>query len=220
MYLPEWEIIYSEILSDFDFSRNDDDSSARMLKILCMNSNLIADDVLENIICDHVTVFGNSDGLEDDIMKKGTSGTLISSGSAVGRILRLGLVPDIIVTDLDGDIEPQISANVSGTIAILHAHGDNSELIQKYATEFKGPVILSTQSTPDNILCNYGGFTDGDRCVCLARHFGARRILLLGFDLDDPNPRTTSDPELKRKKLQWAKKIIYSDGGNDIETVN
>ena len=29
---------------------------------------------------------------------------------------------------------------------------------------------------------NFGGFTDGDRCVFLANHFKAKKIILLGMD--------------------------------------
>jgi len=50
---------------------------------------------------------------------------------------------------------------------------------------------------------NFGGFTDGDRCVFLAKALGAAEIKLVGFDYDDESvtPR-------KRKKLAWAKRLI------------
>ena len=91
------------------------------------------------------------------------------------------------------------------------------DLVREYAPLFTGPVVLTTQGRPENTVFNYGGFTDGDRCVCLAREFGARHILLYGFDFDNPNPKEGSDPARKLKKLAWAKRIIYSGGGKDIE---
>jgi Uncharacterized Rossmann fold enzyme len=131
--------------------------------------------------------------------------------------MNLGITPDIIVTDMDGEISSQINANNSGAVALLHAHGDNFEMIQRYAPEFKGKIILTTQSTPDSTLSNYGGFTDGDRAACLAKHFGAKRIRLIGFDFEDPYPKEGTDPEIKRKKLSWAKKIIAALKDDDIE---
>jgi len=76
--------------------------------------------------------------------------------------------------------------------------------------------VLTTQSRPDNIVSNYGGFTDGDRAVCIARHFGARNILLLGFDFDRPSGKEGSDPRIKAMKLWWAKKIIFDHNGQGV----
>jgi len=207
MLPDEWETIYEDILYEFRYSRTDDESSARMLKAVMINSDLIFDDDIK--MQKKVTVFGCSDSLEKDIKADPPRGTLIASGSAVGRLKDIGITPNIVVTDLDGDIMPQIEANEAGAVTFIHAHGDNSELIQKYAHSFIGPVILTTQSRPDNILSNYGGFTDGDRAVCIARHFGAKDILLLGFDFEKPFEKDGSDRKVKAKKLWWAKSIIF-----------
>jgi len=215
--LPEdWDPIYREILEDFGYDRVSDESSARMLKAVMMNSDLISDDDI--VMQDAATIFGGSDELERDIGSVPPRGTLIASGSSVGRLIDIGIVPDIVVTDLDGEIWPQIEASKMGAVTFIHAHGDNSDLIQKFAQEFIGPVVLTTQSRPDNIVSNYGGFTDGDRAVCIARHFGAKDILLLGFDFDSPSKKETSDPKVKAMKLWWAKKIIFdhNDKGTSI----
>ena len=110
--------------------------------------------------------------------------------------------------DLDGDIDAQLEASSRGTVTLILAHGDNSELVARYAPLFRGKVVLTTQNRPHgNVLC-FGGFTDGDRAVCLARHFGIRRIILLGFDFDNPSFKDGSDPAMKARKLRWAEKII------------
>ena len=206
MRTEDWEPIYSEILKDFGYDREFDENSARVLKTLMMNADLITEDELG--IGDTVSIFGAADRLSDDIRKKSPEGTLISAGSATSAVMKAGIVPDIIVTDLDGDIESQIEANRKGAAAILHAHGDNTDLIMRYAKEFTGKVLLTTQSRPDFVICNFGGFTDGDRAVCLARHMGAKRIFLYGFDFDNPSAKDGSDPQIKRKKLSWAKRVI------------
>jgi len=213
--LPEkWDPLYRKILEEFGYDEPSDNNSARLLKALMINSELVFDE--EVSIQRTATVFGNSDSLEEDIKKMPPAGTLIASGSSVGVLSELGIVPDIIVTDLDGEIQPQIETSKKGKLTFIHAHGDNTDLIQKYAQEFTGPVILTTQSKPDNLISNYGGFTDGDRAVCIARHFGAMDIQLLGFDFERPSVKDGSDPVIKAKKLRWAEKIIFDHNGPDI----
>jgi uncharacterized Rossmann fold enzyme len=64
-------------------------------------------------------------------------------------------------------------------------------------------VIGTAQCRPPESLYNFGGFTDGDRCVFLAKELGAASIKLVGFDYEDDSvtPR-------KRQKLGWAKRLI------------
>jgi len=61
----------------------------------------------------------------------------------------------------------------------------------------------TAQCRPPPGLYNFGGFTDGDRCVFLAQELGAAKIKLVGFDYEDESvtPR-------KKKKLAWAKRLI------------
>ncbi len=207
MLPEEWEPIYEEILQVFGYDRTADENSARLLKAVMMNSDLIHDDDVS--VQRDATVFGGSGGLEYDISTTPPRGTLIATGSSVGRLRDIDVFPDIVVTDLDGEIGPQIEASRAGAVTFIHAHGDNSELIQKYAQEFLGPVVLTTQSRPDNVVSNYGGFTDGDRAVCIARHFGAKNILLLGFDFDNPAKKKGTCLGIKTLKLRWAERIIY-----------
>ena len=202
----DWEPIYSEILRDFGYDRESDENSARVLKTLMTNADLVTEDDLG--IGDTVSIFGAADSLIGDLGKKVPEGTLISAGSATSAVMSRGIVPDIVVTDLDGDIGSQIEANRKGAVAVLHAHGDNIDLIMGYCKEFTGKVILTTQSKPDFVISNFGGFTDGDRAVCLARHMGAKRIFLYGFDFDNPSVKDGSDPQVKKRKLSWAKRII------------
>jgi len=64
-------------------------------------------------------------------------------------------------------------------------------------------VIGTTQSRPTNGLYNFGGFTDGDRAVFLAKHLDALKIILIGFDFEDESVTLR-----KHKKLIWAKRLI------------
>lgn len=216
MEFAEWESTYRAICGDFGFSPEDDRSSVRLLKAVTMNCNLRDEDAIIPLMRPVVTVVGDAPGLENDIAGCSPQGTLICSGSAVLRILGAGFRPDIVVTDLDGNINSQLEASSEGAVTLILAHGDNMPLVQKYAPLFTGPVVLTAQGEPERTVFNYGGFTDGDRCVCLARHFGAEKIILLGFDFSNPNAKEGTDPEIKKRKLRWAEKIIYADGGKDI----
>ncbi|MCZ7361768.1 MAG: hypothetical protein O8C58_00250, partial [Candidatus Methanoperedens sp.] len=64
-------------------------------------------------------------------------------------------------------------------------------------------VIGTSQAVPLENIYDFGGFSDGDRCVFLAHSLGAKTITLAGFDLEDKNVT-----EIKKKKLKWAKKLI------------
>jgi hypothetical protein len=65
----------------------------------------------------------------------------------------------------------------------------------------------TTQSRPFGRLHNFGGFTDGDRAVLMARHLGAP-TRLLGFDFDTPRLKEGRDVEVKKRKLAWARRLI------------
>jgi len=124
---------------------------------------------------------------------------IIAADGATSVLMKNGITPEIIVTDLDGNMDDEAKA---GAIMVVHAHGDNMEALKRYVPEMKN-VIGTTQSRPLWNVYNFGGFTDGDRCVFLAKEFGAKSITLIGFDFDDENVTP-----MKKKKLAWAKRLI------------
>lgn len=157
--------------------------------------------------------------MEDDVKTLPPEGTFISAGSATERLVKLGIFPDILVTDLDGDIKSQIEVSESGAVTVVLAHGDNVDAIAEHIDSFKGPLILTTQSRPISLVENYGGFTDGDRAVCIARNFGSKRILLQGFDFETPRFQKGKDAEISLRKLKWAEKIIFEMNPPDVEII-
>ncbi len=118
-----------------------------------------------------------------------------------------GICPDAVFTDLDGATDRLLELNESGTIVVIHAHGDNMPLLRYWVPRFKGPVVATTQSAPLKNVYNFGGFSDGDRAVFAADELGAEHITIIGFDLDDENV----DP-VKRGKLSWARKLLAAIG--------
>ncbi len=210
----EWEPIYLRILQDMGYNRLEDEACVRVLKAVTLNSNLVDDKEAASFFSNTATVFGDAPCLERDIASMLPKGTLIASGSVVTRLHAAGIRPDVVVTDLDGDIKPQLEASRAGALTFIHAHGDNRDLVREFAGRFVGPVVLTTQSVPESTVSNYGGFTDGDRAVCIAEALGVNRILLEGFDYDHPNSKEGSDSTVKLRKLAWAREIISKVGRN------
>ena len=135
---------------------------------------------------------------------------IISADGATNYLYGIGITPDIVVTDLDGiNVYPQDS------IYVVHAHGDNIDKLDKVNNMKK--IIGTCQVYPFGKLHLFGGFTDGDRGVVLAKVFGAKEIKLYGMDFDSNYIGRYSKPPyknnlpmtwVKRNKLKIAKYII------------
>ncbi len=205
MLYDEWEKYYHLILKDFGFDRQRDELSARLLSKILAGEEASPEELRDLIRNKVVTVAGDGANLESEIDK--ARGVLIAADEATSVILEGGRRPDMVMTDLDGKIEDLVNANERGAVVLIHAHGDNQDAIRRYGGNFKGKVMGTTQSQPFGKIRNFGGFTDGDRGVFLADHFGASEINLIGFDFDTPREKG-KDMEMKRKKLNWAYVLI------------
>lgn len=229
MNLREWRPTYESILSDFGFSKDEDVKGARLLNSLLSKRNVAPTKKLRHLISGkRVIVAGHSAGLERDIERqtckmnarkgrkenqKENNATYIAADGATSILLKFNIIPQLIATDLDGNVEDQLHANEEGSIAIIHAHGDNIETLSKWVPRFKGEVVGTTQAEPFGRLHNFGGFTDGDRGVCIASHFGAGNIELVGFDFLNVNlAKDGVREDVKLKKMRWAYRIIRSLG--------
>jgi uncharacterized Rossmann fold enzyme len=214
MDFETWQPFYEQILKDFGFSREKDEAVAGELDKL-LGGNRVPDSSLRKIIRGkEVTVAGNGPNLEEEIGD--AHGVLLTADEATSVALREGLVPAILVTDLDGDVADQVKANAEGTIAVIHGHGDNGPAMREWAPRFSGATVATTQSRPLGGLRNFGGFTDGDRAVFLADHFGAARIQLVGFDFERPNAKDV-DRRTKQRKLDWAYILLGSLDRDELE---
>src|SRR5256884_6411911 len=185
MEFEAWEPFYQEILKDFGFSREKDEAVAVELDKL-LGGNRVPDSSLRKLIRGkEVTVAGNGPKVAQEIGE--ARGVLLTADEATSVALEKGLLPSILVTDLDGTVTDQVKANAEGAIAVIHGHGDNGPAVRQWAPRFSGATMATTPSRPFSGLRNFGGFTDGDRAVFLADHFGAARIHLVGFDFAHPH---------------------------------
>ncbi len=218
MQFSDWLPIYTAILRDFGFSSSRDEEGADLLAALLRDRQDILGEAKNFVRGKKAVVFGNAPCLGGDlegllqsgVVKMGSpqkclaggAAALLAADGAAATLLRKGIVPHIVVTDLDGPAEALREASRLGCIMVVHAHGDNLDALARMVPELKR-VIGTCQCLPPAGLYNFGGFTDGDRCVFLARELGASEIVLAGFDFEDESvtPR-------KRKKLAWARKLI------------
>ena len=159
------------------------------------------------------SLHGLARALRERGMPRGAA--LISADSATGTLLYdAGAVPDVVVTDLDGDLARALPrAAAKGAAMVVHAHGDNAGLLGRAASEL-GPRCLGTsQCRPVGSLHNFGGFTDGDRAAFLADALGAARIVLCGMDLrggrvGSASGTAAADRPVKLRKLEWAGRLL------------
>ncbi len=201
MDFEEWDIYYRQIREAFGYSQEEDERSARILNQR-LRGERVDPEALRPLFSEkEATIAGNAPSLVDELAV--VSHPLVAADEATSVLRKVGIRPDVIVTDLDGNVEDQIAANAEGVVVVVHAHGDNVPAIEKWASRFPGPVIGTTQSRPFGRIHNFGGFTDGDRAGFLADHLGASSLLLLGFDFENPSPKD-QDRETKKRKLDWA----------------
>jgi uncharacterized Rossmann fold enzyme len=220
MEFSQWEKYYEQILLDFGYERAKDDEAAAVLEDVSTGRNLASvGELKEHLVGKIVHVFGDGPSLPKTVADNDFDGTLIAADGATSSLMAKGIVPHIIVTDLDGKVEDQIAANEKGAIVIILAHGDNITALKEWVPKFPGKIMATAQSGPRKHLLNFGGFTDGDRGAFLADHFGAKRIILVGFDFGsdrgwasqeeyeeeiDPSDRN----KVKMRKLTWANVLI------------
>ena len=157
--------------------------------------------------------------MADELSSMSVDRYVVVADAATSIVADAGINIDMIVTDLDGIVEDQISLNSDGTVTFIHAHGDNQTALDRYVGRFVGPVVGTCQCPPPTGMHNLGGFTDGDRAVFLADHFAAKDITLVGFDFGSDrgrvNPADYEDEidlndrdKVKMRKLTWANVLI------------
>ena len=215
-----WKKWYSNILKEFKYDEKKDKESAIILNSILKRSN-INDEIVNLIKNETVFVIGSGPSLSTAIpkLKNLKKSIKIAADSSVKPLVDNGIIPDIVITDLDGDWN-SLEKIATKSIFVVHAHGDNINKL-KFSKKFK-KCIGTTQSKPFSKIQNFGGFTDGDRGVFLANHFGAKKIILFGMDFGErigkysntkKSERTIKLMKLNKGKLllEWLSTITKSE---------
>jgi len=211
MMISGWKKRYLLILKELGYSQKKDRESAIILDSILKKTNT-TEKILKLIEGKTVFVIGSGPSLSNAIpkLKKLKKSIKIAADSSLKPLVDNGIIPDIVVTDLDGDENTIKKIAKTKSIFIIHAHGDNIEkleLVKKIRN-----CIGTTQSNPFNKIQNFGGFTDGDRGVFLANYFGAKKIILFGMDFGDRigkfSNTKNSDRKIKLKKLEIGENLL------------
>jgi len=201
-----WKKRYSDILKEFKYSEKKDIESAIQLNSFLKKSN-INEKIIRLIEGKTVFVIGSGPSLLRAIprLQNYKKSIKIAADSALKILIENKVIPDIIITDLDGDESTLKKIAKTKSIFVVHAHGDNIEKL-KLAKNFKN-CIGTTQSNPFDKIQNFGGFTDGDRGVFLANHFKAKKIILFGMDFGKRIGKFSNTKKIEKKtKLMKLKK--------------
>jgi uncharacterized Rossmann fold enzyme len=211
MMILGWKKRYSEILKEFKYDEKEDKKSAKILNSILKKSD-VNKEILKLIKGNTVFVIGSGPSLSSAIpkLKKYKKIIKIVADSSIKPLVENGIIPDIVITDLDGDRDILEKVGKTNSIFVVHAHGDNVEKLE-IVKKFKN-CIGTTQSTPFDKIKNFGGFTDGDRCVFLANHFQAKKIILFGMDFGERIGKFSEtkkiDREIKLKKLKKGESLL------------
>lgn len=239
MDFNEWEGWYNEILETLGFLRDDDEKTAELLdKILdekgCLTIEQFFDEMMEKKDTSKFIVVGAGPSIKKHIkyVKENydlNDYLIVSADGATTAMLEDDLVPDIVATDLDGKMEDLLAANSLGSYFVIHAHGNNEELIDNWTTKFD-KILGTTQSVPIGHLYNFGGFTDGDRAMFFAIALGCEEMVLAGMDFGTtvtkysrPNIEGATGPadEIKTKKLIFAERLLaWIKENTDVKVIN
>ena len=211
MTIRGWKTQFKEIRKEFGYLEKDDLISAKKLDSLLKGKN--SKNQFKNMIQGKtVFIIGAGPSLTRSLkyIKKSKDVTKIVADGAVRALLEKNIKPDILVTDLDGDLKSIEKIGKTRIPIIVHAHGDNYEKLE-IVKKLKN-VVGSTQTRKIGKIENFGGFTDGDRCVFLAEYFNASKIVLIGMDFGQKIGKYSKhrivDRKIKIKKLKFGKKIV------------
>lgn len=208
-----WQPTMAAIRAEFGYAAEPDREAAHELHRLVPATSRMRDLGVEVRNRRDVVIAGCGPGLAKAKADVFLGKAVVAADGAAERLQELGIVPRLVVTDLDGKAEALEWAAAQGAKMVVHAHGDNRKAIAAVVPKL-GPQVYGThqlEPTPGlEPMRNVGGFTDGDRAVLLCEHLGARAALLVGFETDQPPSKYSHewDPKTKPRKLEWAEKIV------------
>ncbi len=211
-----WMPWYWKIARDLRLDRSRDELATKVLSRLLEGKDLSPAVLEEKTEERPVLVLGAGPSLERNLSEIGVSAlstrwVIMAANGATTALLRLGRIPDVIVTDLDGLMRDILAAYERGAVLVVHGHGDNIPRLRRYVPMLAS-ALGTTQVEPQPRVYNFGGFTDGDRAAFLAYAMGAETIALAGMDLGRVigpySKRRVRSVEAKLTKLRICKELL------------
>ncbi len=193
-----WWKFQDEINSQFQFSKVREELAAKLVSRLTFTKSSIKSSFVGR---DFVVVGA---GLSES--SELPNENLIVADGALRASLKRDIIPEWIISDLDGYIPDIVWASQNGSNVIIHAHGDNLSRVSLYSNQIKPKCITTTYPSPHTF--SWGGFTDGDRSLMMCLSLECNSVRLVGFNFEKIGEFTGEYSPRKLEKLQWAKKII------------
>jgi uncharacterized Rossmann fold enzyme len=211
----DWFPYYQDIRQQFGYSTEKDQQAATILSSMIKRKALDIKVLQRKITGKQIIVIGAGPSLERNVrylkQREYRKYVKLVADGAVQALIENKIKPDIVVTDLDGNLSFLQKVEKLGGIMVVHAHGDNIDMLKKVIPKLHH-LIGTTQVMPTENIYDFGGFTDGDRCVFLAEEFRAQQIILLGMEFGPQvgkySKNTVKDIELKKRKMQAGRKLL------------
>ncbi|MHA1610746.1 MAG: 6-hydroxymethylpterin diphosphokinase MptE-like protein [Promethearchaeota archaeon] len=231
IYFREFSKTFISIQNSFGFDPNKEILSRNRLSQILQDRdptpliNEITQMALERTIC----FFGAGPSLPSHIeaqqevwINQRENYYLIAADGSANALLDKFLVPDVIISDLDGLSKEQMENFLQrGVIVVVLAHGDNTQVVETFSPLFKKypRIIGTTQASAVFPIINPGGFTDGDRGLFLLHHLVplSQPFYLFGYEFEaaigkySKNHYLEDRPitETKQKKLIICRDLIH-----------
>ena len=193
-----WWEFQDQINTQFNFSRTREEVATRMLSHLNFSKTAISDYFRDRDLVLIGAAINQSSLIPNS--------SLIVADGALRACLQRDIIPELIISDLDGYIPDIIWATQNGSKIIVHAHGDNISRVHQYSAKLN-PICMTSTYPSDSTFC-WGGFTDGDRATMMSLSLGCASIKLLGFDFNKVGSFSGEYSPRKMEKLVWAQRII------------
>ena len=131
MTIRGWKTIFKEIRKEFGYKVIDDLHSAEKLNSL-LKKRFLKKNFQKLISNKTIFVIGAGPSLSKSLsyIKRCKNVTKIVADGSVQALLEKNIKPDILVTDLDGDLKSIKKIGKTKIPIIVHAHGDNFDRLQ------------------------------------------------------------------------------------------
>ena len=151
MTLRGWKTRYREIRDVFGYKESDDITSAKKLNSI-VEKKFPSSNIKKKIFGKTVFVIGAGPSLDNaiTIMKKYKNVTKIVADGAVQALIKNNIEPDILVTDLDGNMTSIKKISKTNIPIIVHAHGDNKgqlDIVKKFKNKIGTTPVSYTHLT-------------------------------------------------------------------------
>lgn len=208
-----WCEVYDAIRGVMRYDRLSDCFAASIAEHLAYDAWLKARLVSLESLCKivssrRVCIAGGSSSLESFIDYINECDSVVAVDGATTILLRNGINPDIVVTDLDGRWSSLLKAAKMGSHLVIHVHGDNYRHVLSFVTNNSCSLsLLFTHQCP-GWGCHSGfipGFTDGERALALTLLCRPRSVILYGMRTWE-KVGYWSKPWLKKNTSPWPSK--------------